>query len=247
MDEFTRDCIKAVDPYVRGSAASCSFCDHLDPLILFDGRHTYVTIAIGQMMEGYVQICTHKHRTSFTGMMPREYSEFCEVRSAVRNAFLRAYGTHGIAFEHGQAGSCMWRADASKNLQSLCHHAHVHLVPRDINIRGRVSEYIQEEIAVGSIGDLFEVRQKRLKGGGYLYFEDSTGRGYVYPAEGIRIPRQFLRTCVAKELGMASSADWSRHPGFEFFSKTRDTLMPLLQRELGPSRTRVKPPDPGRP
>lgn len=224
-----QDFERVIAPYLSGEAETCSYCDFLAPLVLLQGKHTYVTIAIGQFVEGYVQVCTRHHRTAMTGLFEYEARELDLMRSVVRESYRRVYGTPGVAFEHGKAGSCMWTGERAKNMASLCHHCHVHYIPREIDIRREIGEYCREEIPITALSDLREYRAEVLEGAPYLYFEDKAGTGYVYPVDDKEIPRQFLRRCVARQLGREERADWSTYPGTEFFAATRERLGPVLR------------------
>ena len=221
---------RVIAPYLAGKAETCSYCDYLEPLVLLPGRYAYVTIAIGQYVEGYVQVCTRSHRTAMTGLLDYEARELETMRAVVREAYRRLYGTPGVAFEHGKAGSCMWTGERAQNALSLCHHCHVHYLPRSIDIRADVRAYCREEIPIQSLEDLRQIRAEVLEGAPYLYFEDANLQGYVYPVNDKEIPRQFLRRCVARKLGMEERADWHTYPGTEFFAATEKRLGPVLRK-----------------
>ena len=70
--KYTEECLSVIAPYLTGTANTCSYCDHLDILILQEGLYTYITIAIGQIIEGYLQVCSQKHRTAATGLYAHE-------------------------------------------------------------------------------------------------------------------------------------------------------------------------------
>lgn len=225
--DFNKECMEVITPYLTGAKKTCSYCDHLTPLILLEGEHSYITLAIGQIVEGYLQVCAQKHRTSATGFLPNERDEFVLMKQVVRLAYKEVYGNSGVAFEHGQAGTCMLNEDDSDD--SLCHHTHTHFAPVNIDIRNAVKKILPDEIIVNSLNELIDVRDKVLLGGPYLYFEDSNCIGYVYPVKGRPIPRQFLRTCVALELNMKHRGDWITFPGEEFFEIGRNKLQTVLQ------------------
>jgi hypothetical protein len=224
----------AIAPYILGRATTCSYCDHLDPLILFEGRYTYITIAIGQIVEGYVQICSQRHRTAATGLLPRETRELVEMKRLLRAAYRIVYGTPGIAFEHGKAGSCLWGAESDKNMKALCYHMHIHFVPVEVDIRPLIETVLTEVIQVSSVEELKRVRTRVLEADPYLYLEDSREIGYVYPVDDDVIPRQFLRSCVAQALGVCERADWTVFPGTELFATVRSKLVPVLN-DLAPT------------
>ena len=227
--EYSKKCMEAIIPYLTGQKKTCSYCDHLNPLILLEGKHTYITLAIGQIVEGYLQVCAQKHRTSATGFLPDERAEFTLMKKVVRLAYMEIYGNYGIAFEHGQAGTCM--IEEEDNIEnSLCHHTHTHFLPVNIDIRAQIRTIISEEIIISSLEELIDVRKYKLGGGPYLYFEDNNSIGYVYPVKNQKIPRQFLRTCVAEELDLRHRGDWITFPGVEFFEVGKDKLQPIIAR-----------------
>lgn len=228
ITDFNKQCMEIIIPYLTGAKRTCSYCDHLTPLILLEGKHSYITLAIGQIIEGYLQVCAQKHRTSATGFLPNEREEFVLMKQVVRLAYKEVYGNSGVAFEHGQAGNCMLNEDASDD--SLCHHTHTHFAPVNIDIREAIKKVLPDEIIVNSLNELIDVRNKVLFGEPYLYFEDSNCIGYVYPVNGRQIPRQFLRTCVAEELNMKHRSDWITFPGEEFFGIGKKKLQTVLER-----------------
>ena len=221
---------KAIEPYLMGTTKTCSYCDHIEPLILIDGKYTYITLAIGQIIAGYTQICSLKHRTAATGLYEYETKEFCKMKKVVRATYREVYGCNGIAFEHGQVGSCLWGEDAEKNLHDLCHHTHIHFVPVNVNIRHRIEEYLPEFYVVRDIWELKKIRENELQAGPYLYFEDEEENGYVYPVRNTAIPRQFLRRCLAEELNLGERADWIKFPGIELFDESRRKLLPVINK-----------------
>ena len=228
LNEKKFDDYTFITPYIEGKSSTCSYCDHLSPLILLEEKHTYITIAIGQFVEGYLQICAQKHRTAATGLLPSETKELIKMKNLVRKAFKQIYKTPGIAFEHGKAGNCLWGNNRHKYESDLCHHFHIHYVPVNVDIRDLIKEYLPEEIIVSNLYELKKIREDLLEAEPYLYFEDVNEIGYVYPVEERIIPRQFLRNCVAQKLNIPEKADWATFPGTEFFQKTKENLMPIL-------------------
>lgn len=224
--------LRTFEPYITGAATTCSYCDHLSPLILQEGRYTYITLAIGQIVEGYLQICTQKHRTAATGLYLEETRELEQMKAIVRASYDIVYGCRGIAFEHGQAGSCQWGSEAAENLGDLCHHMHIHFLPVSIDIRERIGRLCPECFVVRSLDELKQVRGDELRGGPYLYFEGVDETGYVYPTRKLVVPRQFLRSCVAEELGMPSRSDWKKVTGIEHMAESRSKLQPVLAEQF---------------
>lgn len=230
ISDYTSQCIDTIMPYILGEAGSCSYCDHLTPLILQEGSHTYITLAIGQIVEGYLQVCAQEHRVSSAGLQDYEVNELIVMKKIVRGAFKEIYGTNGIAFEHGRAGSCLWKTNQDDYLNSLCHHAHIHFVPVEVDIREQIRNYIPEEITIHNVYDLQKFRKQILKEDSYLYFEDMNEIGYVYPVQDRTIPRQFLRTCVATALGVPERANWETYIGEKYFQIGKSKLQPIIRK-----------------
>lgn len=222
---------KIIDPYITRKKKTCSYCDRIEPLILLDGEYLYVTIAIGSMVEGYLQICAKAHRTAATGLEEEERKEFELMKKIVFAAYQEVYHVHGIAFEHGQAGTCLWGADEyMHNMVSWCHHMHTHTVPVSADIHKRVSALLPTFYRVDNVEDMLRIRNDILKAEQYLFFQPEKGQGYMYNVDGITVPPQFLRTCTAYEIGMPERADWAVFPGEEYYSMTKEKLQPVLRR-----------------
>lgn len=228
--EYTQECLAAIRPYISGMAESCSYCDRIEPLILQKGFYTYITLAIGQIVEGYLQVCASSHRTSATGLYTHETQELVMMKAIIRKAYEEVYGNKGVAFEHGEAGSCLWGEDKMKNMRNLCHHTHIHFIPVVVDIRYQIKKYLPDEIKINSILELKSIRETELKGDSYLYFENVDEVGYVYPVNNRPIPRQFLRTCIAEELGVPEKSDWITYPGEEYFYLGKNKLKPVLEK-----------------
>lgn len=220
----------AIEPYITGDSKTCSYCDKIEPLILYYGKYFYVTAAIGAYMPGYIQLCSYYHRTSATGIISTEREEFKRLSKAIRNSFQSVYGNYGIGFEHGQAGTCLWREN---HIHSLCHHMHVHFLPTEIDIHNDIVAKFSDYIEVADIDDMIEIRKNVLCGAPYLYFSPTLNRGYMYSVADIEVPRQFLRRCVAEQLGISEKADWQEYPGVEFYEQTIKDLSEPIAREMG--------------
>ena len=136
---------KAISPYINGKSQVCSYCNRINELILFEGKYTYITLVIGTFIEGYLQVCAKQHRTAATGLSKLETQELIKMKKIVRCAYQKVYNTNGIAFEHGKAGSCLWKENRHKNKTNLCHHCHIHFVPVEVDIRKLITKYIPQE------------------------------------------------------------------------------------------------------
>lgn len=79
--------LRVIEPYLTGRATTCSYCDKLDELILYEGDHFYITNAIGAFVPGYIQLCAKNHRTAATGVESYEIRELVFLKTAIRTAY----------------------------------------------------------------------------------------------------------------------------------------------------------------
>jgi hypothetical protein len=229
-----------ITPYITGAVATCSYCDRLTPLTLFEGPHTTVNLAIGHMVSGYVQVCSRSHVVSAAELRSDAAAEFDFIADAVRHVFAEVYGTRGIVFEHGKAGACLWRAGDPVALRDLCHHAHVHFVPLNVDLLPRIEAAGMPKIRVQAWSDVRTLREQLFTAGAYLYYARDRD-AYVFPVSDAQALRpQFLRTCLAEELGQPMIGDWRAHPGTSLFNQTRAELVAPLCRELRRRGCRVR-------
>lgn len=219
----------AIKPYITGESTTCSYCDRIDPLILYRGKSFYVTAAIGSFLPGYIQLCSNHHRTSATGILEAEREEFRKLSLAIRKCFFEVYGNYGIGFEHGQAGTCMWKEN---HINSLCHHMHIHFLPIELDIHDTIRSYFGEFTDVIDIDDMVKIRTNVLCGAPYLFFSPHPNQGYMYDVSNREVPRQFLRRCVAEKMDIPEKADWQMYPGVEYYAKTIEDLAEPLAREM---------------
>lgn len=187
---------ETISPYINKTAVTCSYCDKLNPLIICESTYFYVTAAIGSYVEGYIQLCAKSHRTAATGVYSYERDELELMKSVINDTYKEVYQTDGIAFEHGQAGSCLWGDSCEENMVSLCHHMHIHYLPVKIDINPEIKKLFDEVYAVKDIYDMTKIRTEVLNAEQYLYFQKGYKDGFMYNVNGKDVPRQiFKKVC----------------------------------------------------
>jgi hypothetical protein len=185
------------------------------------------------MVPGYLQVCSRTHTVSAAEMIGDAAIEFDAIVDVVQKVFLAVYHTRGVVFEHGKAGACMWRSGDPESLRDLCHHAHVHLVPREVNLLPLIEAVAPSRIRVQQWDDVRTLRREFLGAGSYLYYADTLGDAFLFPIRDVRaLPPQFLRTCLAAALGQPEAADWRQWTGASFFNTTRREIVGPIVREL---------------
>lgn len=206
----------------------CGFCIPLEPLILFTGQNFYIVLSLGQIVEGYLLICTKLHRSCCGDIPIGHIPELAKLKNIVKEIFKKVYNKKPIFYEHGQTGVCM--RHLIDNMQNHCYHAHLHALPCEINIFDLIKDKIPNYIRVSNFQKLIKIRNKKLKGGAYLFYENNKAERFIFPAENTKLPRQFLRRCVAIRIGRPDLFDWERRPGWRNLTVAYKKLRPLFQK-----------------
>lgn len=194
---------------IFGRTLECPFCvlmidgrspvwGHLfntdnDTEVIFQGESFSVVLDTAPLAEGHLLIIPDRHVPSLAGLLKSERSELYEVKQYAESMLEDVYGSI-IYFEHGaetfarHAGACI-------------DHAHLHLVPGDIDILPNVARDYPDIRSFTSYKDALD----DLAGRAYLMFGRATG-----PVYGTHAPvcvTQYLRRTVAQ--ASRSEAMWN--------------------------------------
>jgi diadenosine tetraphosphate (Ap4A) HIT family hydrolase len=215
-------------PFLEKIQGKCGFCVPLEPLVLFKSENFYIVLSLGQIVEGYSLICTKLHRSCCGDILPDQINEFMILKKLLQEVFMKVYNKKTIFYEHGQTGVCM--KHLIDNMQNHCYHAHLHALPCEIDIFDLIKEKVPQCIKITDLHELIKIRNQKLKGGAYLFYENNKGEKFIFPAKGIKLPRQFLRRCVASQIEQPHLFDWERYPGWRKLSSAYKKLRPIFQR-----------------
>jgi len=185
----------------------CPFCNRRKKDILFSTKNFYVTPSLGQIVEGYLLICTRKHVVSLAHLNEEEFKELKKVQDKCKKILSSKY-TNPIFFEHGpiekkdKAGSCI-------------DHAHLHVIPLKIDLTNELKKRFPSK----KLKEISELEiQKRLKLP-YFYFENMGGEKYVFKIPEI-VPSQYIRKLIYYQLDKISEWNWREHPYLIRFNDT---------------------------
>jgi diadenosine tetraphosphate (Ap4A) HIT family hydrolase len=170
--------------------------------------------SIGALAPGHTLICPAEHYRSSLAC-PRELrEEISELTRLVRGRLESATQLPTHVFEHGSPH------DGSRIACSI-EHAHVHVLPADIDVRERVAT-LAEWIAVK---DGLESLRAAVGNAEYLFYEAPTGeRAIATTTTGL--PSQLLRRVFAEALGL-EEWNWRIQPAVERMRRTAE-LMSLV-------------------
>ncbi|MEM4326080.1 MAG: hypothetical protein QXU40_02160 [Candidatus Pacearchaeota archaeon] len=215
-------------PILEKIQGKCGFCIPLKPLVLHTTENFYIVLSLGQIIEGYSLICTKIHRSCCGDISIENIEEFMRVKNLLKKAFRKIYNTPTLFYEHGQTGVCM--RHLIDNMQNHCYHAHLHALPVRLDIFELIQRKVSHYIKIKEMEELIEIRNKKFGGGAYLFYENNNGEKFVFPAEGIKLPRQFLRRCVATKIGKPYLFDWEYHVGWRKLALAYRKLRPFFTR-----------------
>jgi len=215
-------------PFLEKIQGKCGFCVPLEPLILFTGQNFYIVLSLGQIIEGYSLICTKFHRSCCGDIPIEQIDEFEKNKNLVKKVFEKVYNKKMIFYEHGQTGVCM--RHLIDNMQNHCYHVHLHALLVEVDIFDLIKEKIPNYIRITNFRELTEIRNKKLNGGAYLFYENNKEEKFIFPAEGIKLPQQFLRRCIASRIGKPHLFDWEHHIGWRKLASGYKKLQPIFQK-----------------
>lgn len=198
----------------------CQFCDEfktrtchaLSPpsdRFLFANEDFFVFPTLGSFVAGYLLICPAAHVPSCASL-DREMLDKLQKLLGTTRAILRTHYGESVVFEHGLA-SCDRRAGGCVD------HAHLHVVPGSIDLKG----FVSQKFAAETLSEWHDLLNWR--GRPYLLAENTYGPAVISEVLD-NLPSQFLRRHVAHILNVEEHWDWGAYLGFEEIKHTLETL-----------------------
>ncbi len=171
----------------------CSICRELDHAknVIRECENFSCFPDIGQIIEGYVQIVTKKHRLDENNPLYSachlpsswisEYQEFVdEITRKVENAYGKT-----IQFEHGEKGE----SKRTKGKPATV-HMHTHIVPTRLSILDQIQE--EKMFSINPVKSIEEILDLTRNLDSYFYYKDIDCKEYLLiPKE--KIPSQLMR------------------------------------------------------
>ncbi|MDN4639928.1 hypothetical protein QCD70_06715 [Agreia sp. PsM10] len=162
------------------------------------------------MVEGWLLAFPAVHVLSLADLSFDDWDGFSELLENARSLLRGAYGST-VMFEHGSAG-------VGRLAACGVDHAHMHLVPLDIDLRAAISNL------AGELGEFewtrIEGRVEPIAEEDYIFISDRTGS---WVTRSSHLPSQVVRRAIALELGI-SEWDWKKDARPGTVSSTRARL-----------------------
>jgi len=182
----------------------------IDSRILHETDRFVVMADISPLVPGHVMIVPKAHILCYGAVEDTARDEFSGIVNATRTVVTEHYGPP-VMLEHGTSPL----APVADHVT----HAHLHIVPADIDIRDSLVNYNTTTIA--SLSDLSDWAARDEE---YVYFESCAGERVVADRI-VNIPRLFIRSEVAKRVGLPDPLwDWRRHILSDNLRSTVETL-----------------------
>lgn len=172
----------------------------IDNRIIFETSSFVIVPGLGPIVEGYLLIFTKEHHYSISSLSDKQLIELEEVKKVVSDKLFKKYGKvlffeHGMSCETKRAGACI-------------DHCHLHAIP----IEKPILPVLNNQLNFFPIED-FKHLKELTQNEPYLFLEENEKK-YVCQSP-VKLPSQFIRRVIAKELGKEEYWDWGAHYGFK--------------------------------
>jgi diadenosine tetraphosphate (Ap4A) HIT family hydrolase len=183
----------------------CFFCHLPADFILGQKDGFLVTLCSGPLVEGHVLLTSIEHIPGLIDLPAEQLRKLVEAKRHVRSILEEAYGSC-LFIEHGHHGHL--------RDEEHCSHAHMHILPIDVNLSKSLSERMYKE-------ELADYEQSTYIPGEYMHVEDAKRASYFYRLE--QAPeRRFTRKIILQELNESERwANWEEFSRKEVIEATR--------------------------
>ena len=190
--------------------ANCDFCSELagclenafdriysrdlKSRLLFRSEELVVMPSLGQIADGHLLLLPIQHWTALADLPESLLKEFAVLFAGVSAILKEQYGSC-VSFEHGVRPGGSGGCGIS--------HAHLHTVPFPAELDP--VDTLRTKFTYRLIEDLKEIGKQSEGMSGYLFYQDSDSRSYMFDAP--RLPSQYMRRVLAEALG-TNDWDW---------------------------------------
>lgn len=186
---------------------TCRYCalDSQEAAVV-SNKDGYAVPSFGAMVEGWLVIFPREHVLSLADLDEDRWNAFGALVESGRRLVEEQYGAT-ISFEHGSSG-------AGRPAACGVDHAHMHIVPLDIDLRTAIAAVEPEFVDWNPVSG----RVCEPTGNDYLYIRDRSGE---WVASREWISSQVIRRAIAAHLDIAIW-DWKADRRIDIVTATRD-------------------------
>lgn len=195
----------------------CPFCDYNPKSeIIAETKNFYLVPSVGQIVEGYVLLCSKKHIFGMADLKKDEIVELKIFLKKIRESINEVYGPT-VVWEHGST-------ICAKQIGGCLNHAHFNIFP----IKKHLVKKLDDSFNIKKIDDISSIGGVK---GSYIFLIDDDEKKYILQTNGVT-PSQYFRKIVAKELRMEEKWDWRTYIGEKEFVSTIKKLRPILKNKI---------------
>ncbi len=192
-------------------AIACRFCDGpIQRELVAESQHGYALASFGLMVEGWLLSVPPAHVSSIAELTESEWAPFKRFTGDIFDRVGKQYAVRPVMFEHGSAG-------AGRLAGCGVDHAHLHIVPLELDIRLLVGKL---EGGNSQPWQATPGRPEARPGLDYLWVVDGTGSWVRYSEDQ---GSQVIRRAIASELGVRVW-DWKQDSRQDLVDATVATL-----------------------
>lgn len=198
------------------SIKACDFCTlNIPNKILYQTKNFKVFVTLGCFEKGYLLIIPNDHVCSFGELNFTLLQEYEDLALKFSRILERLYGKKVLIWENGSG------IDSSSKSKSSIVHAHMHLIPTDIDILDTLEKY-QYPVEPVSMVDLHLFKEKK-----YLLIKPCQSIQYhIVSSENFYIPRQYIRQLLADHLGLPEGHwNWRQFEHWDLLNETYNELL----------------------
>lgn len=160
-----------------------------------------VVPSLGPLAPGHSLLCPKAHLKSFAQLALEAEPEFLAIKLRMTELLREMYGAPVHCFEHGSSR-------LSTRVLCTVEHAHLHLVPADIDVlKTLVESGSWVEIAPGLESLVAAVEDRE-----FLYYQTPDLRCFVATREESGFESQYMRRIFATLLNRQGAWDWRTDP-----------------------------------
>ena len=182
----------------------------IESRILHETDRFVVIPDISPLVPGHVMIVPKAHILCYGAVEAAAWDEFLDIVNTTRAIIGQHYGP-SVILEHGTR--------SVDDVADHVSHAHLHIVPADIDIRDSLVNFNTTTIA-----RLSDLSNWAARDEAYIYFESCAGERMVADRI-VDIKRLFIRSEIARRIGLPDPLwDWRRHILSDNLRSTVETL-----------------------
>jgi diadenosine tetraphosphate (Ap4A) HIT family hydrolase len=155
--------------------------------------------SLGPLVPGHTLLCPKAHIKNMACLPQELWVEFQNIKENLSNLLGSLFHSPIHYFEHGSPPQ-------SSRVLCTVDHAHLHLVPADVEVLDLLSQSVSWRTMQPSISSL----QNAVCADEYLYYESPWSKAFI--ARGDSFESQYMRRVFAKALGCMDDWNWRTNP-----------------------------------